>query len=544
VPIAPIKKAKTAANTNPPGGESEQTNDYIGQRQGNKVGANEVATISDQLTSNGSSNASSTALEANVPNLNPFLGVTSQNKVIKAQERLKVEIPAYEPAKHEANAVRVIAPSDPTRLRFITIVSSFVAKDGSVLEKKIIERESNNPAFSFMMPLQQGTTQNLDQVSLNERIFYRWRVFTFTQGDGFDSWRTDPFMMIEGGRFWIPPSLDAEAALREEMKAKQKEEHIKNQQEVRRQLAGKKGYMTGRQLEHAKFGGSRTAASDGAIVLNKYEMDQWKDIMENKLCASNEAISEAMAFCFDKSGAAKQISELLRDALMDDSTLLVETRVARLYLVSDILFNSQQPGVKNAFRYRDAIEAMAPDVFRSFGQHGQGYAGRMTMNKVRNAVRAVLSAWASWSVYNVTFLDELQANFEGVELAPSLTEKEDVPNDTVGISTDEKREQSIPMAEDPEVKEVEDVQAPRSQWVEAKDLEISQPLSVQGEDINNNDLSTNKEDVGDDDVMGDEELDGEALSEDDIDGEDLDDGDLDGVTLSDDDMVEIPAENI
>ena len=121
------------------------------------------------------------------------------------------------------------------------------------------------------MPLQQGTTQNLDQVSLNERIFYRWRVFTFTQGDGFDSWRTDPFMMIEGGRFWIPPSLNAEAALREEMKAKQKEEHIKNQQEVRRQLAGKKGYMTGRQLEHAKFGGSRTAASDGAIVLNKYE---------------------------------------------------------------------------------------------------------------------------------------------------------------------------------------------------------------------------------------------------------------------------------
>jgi hypothetical protein len=36
----------------------------------------------------------------------------------------------------------------------------------------------------------------------------------FTHGDGFDSWRVDPCIMIQPhGRFWIPPLLDTEKAL-------------------------------------------------------------------------------------------------------------------------------------------------------------------------------------------------------------------------------------------------------------------------------------------------------------------------------------------
>jgi hypothetical protein len=46
----------------------------------------------------------------------------------------------------------------------------------------------------------------------------------------------------------------------------------------------------------------------------------------------------------------------------------INTRLARLYLISDVLFNSQQPGVRNAFRYRDAIEEIAPQFFRSLGK--------------------------------------------------------------------------------------------------------------------------------------------------------------------------------
>lgn len=478
-----------------------------------------------------------------------------QIQVSTMQQQPMIEIPLYDPATHLGNAIRVIPPSDPMRLKFITTVASFVAKDGSVLEKRIIERESNNPNFSFLMPPHYNNTvlqtlsntspsplsiQEPNQDMVNERIFYRWRVFAFSQRDGFDSWRTDPFVMIQpNGRFWIPPSLDADAARREEMKAEEREEHIRSQQEVRRQLAGKKDFMTGRQLEHAKFGGSKTAASEGAAMLNDNEMAQWKDMMENKLCASSEAICDAMSFCFDKSGAAKQISELLREALMDDRKgVSAETRIARLFLMSDVLFNSQQPGVKNAFRYRDAIESMAPDVFRNFGQHGQGFAGRMTMNKLRNAVRGVLSAWASWSVYNVTFLDELQAKFEGKELPPS-------PETINGVKHDElaKENEDLGKLEEIDATAIDEdyeTEAPRSRWVEAMDIEeLSQSSSRLSEELNINEPLT--EENIDGEVLKDGELsdidhDIDTLPED-IDGESLDDSDLDGESLSDEEII-------
>ena len=56
----------------------------------------------------------------------------------------------YVAAIHAAAAIRVIRPTDPYRRKFITTVASFIAKDGSLLERKVAERESNNPKFSFL----------------------------------------------------------------------------------------------------------------------------------------------------------------------------------------------------------------------------------------------------------------------------------------------------------------------------------------------------------------------------------------------------------
>jgi len=272
-------------------------------------------------------------------------------------------------------------------------------------------------------------------------------------------------------------------------------------------------------------------------------------LLAERLCASSEAICEVMSFCFDKSGAAKQIAGLLREALMDDRKgVSVETRIARLYLMSDVLFNSQQPGVKNAFRYRDAIEAMAPDVFRNFGQHGQGFAGRMTMNKLRNAVRGVLSAWASWSVYNVTFLDELQAKFEGRESPPSPemkndsahddTEDEPAPENTGAGGNPEEAEAS-------EVEEDDEVEAPRSRWVEAKDIEEishSESMMSDNEELDNAaPFSEENSCDGDGETLNDDDLDGDVLAED-IDGEALDDSDLDGEPLTEEEIADLPSE--
>jgi len=324
--------------------------------------------------------------------------------------RPSIELPKYIPEKHLTSSIKVIPPNDPKRLRFITTVASFVAKDGSILEKRLLERESNNPLFSFLLPI---PNESKSSECINEKIFYRWRVFAFTQGCGVDLWRVDPFVMIEpNGRFWIPPPLDTAKALQEKLEKELKEENIRIQQERRRKVSGRqKDFMTGRQLENAK---TSKRNNEGSIKLNRQDLEYWNDMIQNQLCASRDAICQAMSFCFDNSVSAQHISQLLKDSLMDDRKgISVETKISRLYLMSDILYNSQQPGVKNAFRYRDAIEAMAHDVFKCLGNSS---AGRMTMNKLRNAVKAVLFAWAKWSVYNDRFLNELEALFEGKSL--------------------------------------------------------------------------------------------------------------------------------
>ena len=232
----------------------------------------------------------------------------------------------YDESKHFASAIKVIAPKDQTRLDFITTVASFVAKDGSVFEKRLLEREKTNPLFSFL----HQSCENKE-----ERIFYRWRLFAFTQGDSFDSWRTEPFIMIQpNGRFWIPPPLDAEKAMREKMERELKEDQIRIKQERRRKDAEKKDFMTGRQLESMM----RNRRDGGMVRLHPKDLDYWNHMIENKLCASRDAICEVMAFCFDKSGAAQHISELLKNILMDNRKgVSVETKIARLYLMSDIL---------------------------------------------------------------------------------------------------------------------------------------------------------------------------------------------------------------
>ena len=40
-----------------------------------------------------------------------------------------------------------------------------------------------------------------------EHIYYRWRLYSLSQGDTKSRWRDEPFQMFEGGPWWIPPEL-------------------------------------------------------------------------------------------------------------------------------------------------------------------------------------------------------------------------------------------------------------------------------------------------------------------------------------------------
>ncbi|OEU18643.1 hypothetical protein FRACYDRAFT_183475, partial [Fragilariopsis cylindrus CCMP1102] len=224
------------------------------------------------------------------------------------------------------SAIRVEIPTDQSRFHFISTTASYVSKDPE-LEQILKDTEMDNSLFNFL------TLDSVDDNDWKEKMFYRWRVYSFCQGETHSIWRTEPFIMFshESARYWIPPPMDMEAVNREKANAKEREDPKDSK-------------------------------------LNPDELSQFDQIVRKELSISRETICRAMAFCFDKCFAAQDVSGLLMQVLLDESDSVTnDMRIARLYLLSDVLFNSQQPGVRNAFMYRSTIESLAPEIFRKLG---------------------------------------------------------------------------------------------------------------------------------------------------------------------------------
>jgi len=204
-----------------------------------------------------------------------------------------------------------------------------------------------------------------------------------------------------------------------------------------------------------------------------------------------------MAFCFDNNNCAIQICNFLKSRLIASFTSVsIQTRIARLYLVSDVLFNSQQPGVRNAFRYRDAVEEMAPQLFESLGNEISD-CSRLQFHKFHNIVINVLDAWSSWSVYNEKFMEDLKQVFEkSTRKSKANRDGESLANETG--SKENSSHLATPMA-------VTDLQ------------NHSSSASVDGEPIEVEGVGVRSEA---------EDIDGEPLEDDDVDGEPLEDNEL------------------
>jgi hypothetical protein len=147
------------------------------------------------------------------------------------------------------------------------------------------------------------------------------------------------------------------------------------------------------------------------------------------------------------------------------------------------------------------------------------------MNKLRNCVKGVLSAWAKWSVYSTAFLDKLERLFEGKSIAEtydntneegSTDKAEMLSNDAVdGDNGDSQQDASTIDKTDEVMKET----VPMSMWISKtedygghdKDNAHVFDDDIDGEDLDNEDLIGGLVDI--------DNLDGESLHESDIDEE-------------------------
>jgi hypothetical protein len=103
--------------------------------------------------------------------------------------------------------------------------------------------------------------------------------------------------------------------------------------------------------------------------------------MLRKLTFERGAIAKTMAFAIDHSDAADEIVEIICKTLIIKETP-IPTKVARLYLVSDILHNSSV-SVPNAWKFRTGFESKLPEVFEHLNEVYRSITARLKAETFR-----------------------------------------------------------------------------------------------------------------------------------------------------------------
>lgn len=119
-------------------------------------------------------------------------GLTGRSIAINAFERQDqtlgyqtFQAKPYDPEIHASRAIRVEIPTDQSRFHFISTTASYVSKDPE-LEQILKDTEMENSLFNFL------TLDSVDDNDWKEKMFYRWRVYSFCQGETHSIWRTEP----------------------------------------------------------------------------------------------------------------------------------------------------------------------------------------------------------------------------------------------------------------------------------------------------------------------------------------------------------------
>ncbi|KAF8983823.1 U2 snRNP-associated SURP domain-containing protein [Entomortierella lignicola] len=364
------------------------------------------------------------------------------------------KIPVRKSIPPSSTDVIVIKPKDPQTLVCIHRVIEKVLVIGHEFEEALIDKESQNPAFAFLVNHKSP-----------EHIYYRWKLFSMMQGDTATRWRTEPFKMVDGGPVWVPPLMSFTDEIFEE------DERLIEAHEDEFEKSPVKGTL------------SRGARSFFEAQLRM-------------LTNQRRSIGRAMMFCMKHADAADEIVEIIIGSMVI-STTPQPVRLARLYLISDILHNCSVP-LPNVWKFRSSFEQKLPVIFEAFNGIYRSIDARLKAEQFRRQISSVLVIWENWIVFPQTYIDNLASIL--IRKDPGQQDDTHTLLSSNNSSTDVSKSQSEPKPG------------------------FSSTFKVVSQ------------------ADGDEDIDGVPLEDEDIDGVPMKDQDLDGVPM-DEDIDGIPMED-
>lgn len=102
--------------------------------------------------------------------------------------------------------------------------------------------------------------------------------------------------------------------------------------------------------------------------------------------------------------AIPQVAEILVQSLTIDMTP-IPRKLARLYVISDILHNSSN-SLPNAWKYRQVLEKLLPDVFDHLNLIYRSFPGRIKAETFKKQITVIVNVWSSFMVFSQNSIDD------------------------------------------------------------------------------------------------------------------------------------------
>jgi len=299
--------------------------------------------------------------------------------------------------------INVIQPEDKELLMLIHRMIERVIKYGPDFEALIMDREWNNPKFSFLF-----------QNNSPEHVYYRWKLFSILQGDSKYDWRTESFCMFDEGPIWCPPLVPFND---EEIEPMDQYYSDSESSSSSSESSSDSDYAYSRR--HRRKGVKRGN-------LTSSHRRKFQNILRN-LNLERGSILNAMVFAIEHAEAADDIITILCNSLLIETTPMYPTKIARLYLISDILHNSSA-SAPNAWKYRTGFEPHLGNIIDHFNSIWKSIDARLKAEQIRQSVLAILNTWEMWNIFTKDYINDLKERFQNDPKKESLKENDNISN--------------------------------------------------------------------------------------------------------------------
>ncbi|CAE7872816.1 RRC1, partial [Symbiodinium microadriaticum] len=322
-----------------------------------------------------------------------------------------------------AKTLVVKVPEDQVLKKLIDKTAEFVADEGWDFEKLLLDKEKDNPRFSFMSTDKQNLEDPL-------HVYYRWRTFSFSQGDNEIYWRAEPFQIYENGPLWQPPpcekrveavpdvqrielALPSSGPAFELLRQKLSGTGASVSTSGKDNVIGSDLHELSQMRQPAVYG--QTGSSKAVVLLQythadpvaKQEAESLQELIAD-LTTSRAGILKAMAFCVDKSMSSLAIAQRICASITEEIPgLATQQLVARLFLLNDVLYNSHctKPG---ASQYRRQFQELLPDILERVREVCDSLS-TIASSALHDRVLKLVENWTEWALFPPRFTKGLEA---------------------------------------------------------------------------------------------------------------------------------------